>query len=319
MAAESANLPMNQKNPVNPVDPVNKKDRLRLWLRAVRPFSFTASMTPVLLGAAMAVYLDADARWPLLPLVIVASLSVHAATNLVSDWYDYRRGIDAPDTYGGSRILVEGFLSPRQILIAGLALFALTAVIGCLFIWLRGVPILIIGVLGLLGGFFYSASKKLALGEVTVFFLMGPLMTIGSFFVLTGDYSHYVLFVSLPVACLVAAILAANNLRDIAADKLAHVSTPATVFGHRFQRLLYTELVLSAFFLAGALTFLRVLPLWSLLTLLSFPQALAAVRMALTAPEGRPDQIASLDVETAKLHLLFGLLLIVSILLGAIR
>jgi 1,4-dihydroxy-2-naphthoate octaprenyltransferase len=309
---------MESNNPVNPVDPV-KKNSLSVWLQAVRPFSFTASMVPVLLGAAMAVYLDAEARWTLLPLVIIASLSVHTATNLVSDWYDYRKGIDAPGTFGGSRILVEDLLPPRRILIAGLTLFALTAAIGCLFIWLRGVPILIIGVLGLLGGFFYSASKKLALGEVSVFFLMGPLMTIGSFFVLTGDYSHYVLFASLPVACLVAAILAANNLRDIAADTLAHVSTPATVFGHRFQRLLYTQLILSAFFLAGAMIFLRVLPLWSLLTFLSFPQALAAVRKSLTAPEGRPDQIASLDVQTAKLHLLFGLLLIVSILLGAIQ
>jgi 1,4-dihydroxy-2-naphthoate octaprenyltransferase len=308
---------MEPNNPVNLVGPVKKKSSLAVWLQAVRPFSFTASMTPVLLGAAMAVYLDAGVRWWLLPLVIIASLSIHAATNLVSDWYDYRKGIDAPDTFGGSRILVDRLLSPKQILIAGLALFALTAAIGLCFIWLRGLPILIIGVLGLLGGFFYSLSKKLALGEVSVFFLMGPLMTVGSFFVLTGDYSHYVLFASLPVACLVAAILAANNLRDIAADTLARVRTPATIFGYRFQRLLYTELILSAFFLTGVMAFLKVLPVWSLLTLLSFPQAVSAVRKALTTPEGRPDLVASLDVQTAKLHLLFGVLLIVSLLIGA--
>jgi len=308
---------MKPNNPVNPVDPVKTKNSVAIWLQAIRPFSFTASMIPVLLGAAMAVYLDVDVRWALLPLVVIASLSIHAATNLVSDWYDYRKGIDAPNTFGGSRTLVDRLLTPQQVLMAGVALFALTAAIGLVFIWLRGLPILVIGVLGLLGGFFYSLSKKLALGEVSVFFLMGPLMTVGSFFVLTGDYSHYVLFVSLPVACLVAAILAANNLRDISADTLAGVRTPATFFGHNAQRWLYTELVLSAFFLTGVLMFLRVLPAWSLLTVLSFPQALAAVRKALTASADRPDQIASLDVRTAQLHLLFGLLLIVSVLIGA--
>jgi 1,4-dihydroxy-2-naphthoate octaprenyltransferase len=295
-----------------------RRSTFSIWLQALRPFSYTASIIPVCCGAALAVGCP-DVKWTLLPLVILASLSIHAATNLVNDYFDFVKGVDRPDTLGGSRVLADGLLRPTPVLVAGLFCFALTAALGLIFVWLRGWPILLLGAVGMAGGFFYTALpgyKYVGLGDLMVFWLMGPLMVIGSFFVLTGTYTRSVLLISLPIGCLVAAILSANNLRDIAHDTRAGIKTTAGLLGRRWARREYAALILSAYVIVIALLLIRMLPLWSLLTLLTAPLAFANIRSALTSMPENPQPIASLDQRTAGLHLAFGLLLIASILLG---
>lgn len=291
------------------------------WFQAVRPFSFTASMVPAFLGAALAPYLHQTARWELLPAVVIASLLIHAGTNLVGEYFDFQKGVDRPDTYGGSRVLVEGLLSPQHVLYGGLFLFFLTACIGMIFIAIYGWPILVLGGIGILGGIFYTAVpvgyKYLGLGDVCVFLLMGPLMVIGSFYVLTGSWSIDALLISLPVGCLVAAILSANNLRDIRHDTQAGIRSTAIVLGHRRARLEYSVLVTGAYIVTAGLMMFHVLSWWSLLVLLVLPLAVRNIRAAAQSRIDRPEQIATLDIQTAQLHLLFGVLLIVSVLPGA--
>ncbi|MCI0500048.1 MAG: 1,4-dihydroxy-2-naphthoate octaprenyltransferase [Planctomycetales bacterium] len=294
---------------------------LRAWIQAARPFSFTASMTPVFLGAALVPYLQQSARWILFPLIILASLFIHAATNMVSEYFDYRKGVDRPDTCGGSRVLVDKRLLPKHVLMGGLSLFALTGGIGLIFVAIHGWPILLLGLIGLLGGFFYTAApvgyKYLGFGDVLVFILMGPLMVIGSFYVLTGSYQVDILLISLPVGCLVAAILSANNLRDILHDTQAGIRSTASVLTHRWARVEYAVLIVSACLITLILIGLSVLPPWSLLTLLTIPMALKNIRAAMQSDVNQPERIAALDVQTAQLHLLFGVQLILSVLLGA--
>jgi 1,4-dihydroxy-2-naphthoate octaprenyltransferase len=297
----------------------SKKHKLRAWIQAARPFSFTASMTSVFLGAALVVFFQQSVRWILFPLIIVASLFIHAATNMVNEYFDYRKVVDTPDSYGGSRALVDKLLLPRQVLIGGVVLFGLTACIGLVFIVIGGWPILVLGAVGILGGFFYSAApvgyKYLGLGDLMVFILMGPLMVIGSFYVLTGAYQKEVLLISLPVGCLVAAILSANNLRDILHDTQAGIRSTATVLSHRWARVEYAALIVSAYLITVVLMGLNVLGLWSLLVLLTIPIAVKNIRAALCSDVNQPERIAALDVQTAQLHLLFGVQLILSILL----
>ena len=216
------------------------RSRFSIWLQALRPFSYTASIIPALYAAAYAVYLQEPIRWALFAPMVLASLSIHAATNLVSEYYDFVKGVDRPETLGGSRVLVEGLLRPAEVRAAGLILFAVTAGLGLLFIVLRGWPIFVIGIIGMAGGLFYTAAplgfKYRGLGDLTVFWMMGPLMVIGGFYVLTGHYFHSVLTTSLPIGCLVAAILSGNNLRDIPHDAQAGIKTTAGVLRHRWAR-----------------------------------------------------------------------------------
>jgi 1,4-dihydroxy-2-naphthoate octaprenyltransferase len=291
----------------------------KLWFLAARPASLTASTVPVLVGAAWAFYEKTPADWRWLPLIWLAALSVHAATNLVSEYFDYIKG---DITFGSSRVIVEGLLSPRQFLIGGLVLFAVTAAIGLVFAAFRGWPILVIGTVGILGGYFYTATpvgyKYFGLGDALVFILMGPLMVIGSYFVLTGTYHHNVLLVSLPIGCLVAAILSGNNLRDMLPDHQAGITTTAGLLGHRWAKIEYCALDISAYLITVILIATGVLPTWSLITVLSVPLAYLCVRRAFGSTPNRPEQLADIDIQTAKLHLVFGILLIVSLPAAAI-
>jgi 1,4-dihydroxy-2-naphthoate octaprenyltransferase len=293
--------------------------RLSIWIQVFRPFTYTASVIPVCCGAALAAS-EPKAEWMLLPLVLAASLSVHAAANLINEYFDFKKGVDRPGTYGGSRVLPEGLLNPRAVLIAGYVCFALTALIGLVFVHLRGWPILALGLLGIAGGFFYTAApiacKYRGLGDPMVFCLMGPLMVIGAFYVLTGTVRWAALLISLPIGSLVAAILSANNLRDIADDTQAGIQTTASLLGRRWAQREYAALVLSAYLVLIGLVLLRILPLWSLLVLLTVPFAVKNIRSAMTAPPDQPQQIATLDQQTAALHLTFGVLLTISLLLG---
>ncbi|MHC4926223.1 MAG: 1,4-dihydroxy-2-naphthoate octaprenyltransferase [Planctomycetota bacterium] len=293
----------------------------KAWVQVFRPFSYTASIIPVLLGAALTLYLDQSSNWLLLPLIVIASVLLQAGTNLVSEYFDYKKGVDRPETYGSSRVLVEQLLNPLHVLIVGMACFAMTAAIGLVFITIVGVPIFIIGVIGLAGGFFYTATpaayKYVGLGDLFVFCLMGPLMAIGSFLVLTGGYSADVLLISLPVGFLVAAILSGNNLRDIYHDTQAKINTAATLLGHRWARWEYTSLIVAAYVAMLVMVGFGVLPWWSLLTLLTAPIAIKNIKTALTSRPDDPEAITMLDIQTAQLHMPFGLLLIISVLLGA--
>lgn len=293
---------------------------LRAWIQAVRPFTFTASMVPVFLGAALVPYLQETGRWELLPLIAVASLLIHAATNLINEYFDYRKGVDRPDTYGGSRVLVESLLSPKKVLLGGFILFAVTAAIGLVFIAVHGWPILLLGLVGILGGFFYTAVpvgyKYLGLGDLSVFLLMGPLMVIGSFYVLTGSWQNEVLLISLPVGFLVAAILSANNLRDMKHDIQAGITSTAILLGRRAARFEYSLLVAAAYMTTFAMVAFGVLPVWSLLTLLTILPAIKNIRAAVKSRIDQPEDIAALDVQTAQVHFLFGVLLVISLFLG---
>jgi 1,4-dihydroxy-2-naphthoate octaprenyltransferase len=297
-----------------PVPPV------ALWARAVRAFSFTASLIPPTVGAMLAFMHETPAKWTLFPLVLIASVSYHAATNLVNDYYDFRNNVDRMGTLGSSGLLVQGLIPARSILRGAVVFFAIGTLIGLYFVSVRGAPILVLGLVGLLGGFFYTAGpisyKYKGIGEPLVFVLMGPLMVVGSYLVLTGGFRWDVVLVSLPVGCLVAAILQSNDLRDIAYDKTVGIKTAAIVFGGNFAEAVYHALVISAYVIVAVLAAFRVLPLWSLAVLVTLPAAARNMRIARRIAAGASREYATIDVLTAQLHMAFGLLLIASLAAG---
>jgi len=299
-----------------------KSGSVKAWLQGIRVFSLTASLIPVLVGSGLALGYDGVVLWWLFPLVLLCSFLFQAGTNTVGDYFDYKYEVDKDYTYGSSRVIVDGLLEAKSLLLAGLILFGAGAAIGVVFIAVRGPAIFAIGGIGLLGGYFYAAKpvalKHRALGDVSVFILMGPLMVIGSYLVLTGSFSWEALLVSLPVGCLVAAILYANNLRDIQHDAEAHVKTLAGILGYRRGKVVYYALVFGAYVVVVGLAAGGVLAWWGLLTFASIPLAVKNVRAIACNADGSAERIAGLDVETAKLHLAFGLLLAVSVVLGAI-
>ena len=293
----------------------------KIWFRATRPFSFTASVIPCVVGAMTALLVEGGySMWYLFPFILLSSVLLHAATNLVSDYYDFVKGVDTKDSMGGSGVLIEGLLKPRRVFNAGILFFAIAFLLGLPIIFARGELILVLGIIGILGGFFYTGwpigYKYVALGNFFVFLLMGPLMVVGTFYALTGTYTADVLYISLPIGFLVAGILQAINLRDIIHDQKANIKTFASVAGSGYAKAEYSVLIIGAYVIVVALVLLKVLSPWSLIVMLSLPPAIKNLNQIKGVAVDNTSKIAMLDVQTAQLHLLFGLLLSVSILIS---
>ncbi len=287
---------------------------------ASRPFSFTASATPVLLGTALAFWQIGKIDVLLFVAALAGGILLHAGTNLISDYFDYKKGVDRVDTFGGSRVLVENQMHARDVLVGGFIAFGFATLVGVYLLIVRGWPIVMFGLAGIFGGYFYTGGpleyKYRALGEFLVFTLMGPLMVWGAHFVQVGALEWTPVLISVPVGFLVAAILYANNLRDIEDDTSSGYHTQASLIGRKTARFVYAGMVTSAYVVLAALVGFGKVPVWALLVILSVPAALKVNRLIQSSLNTERQHFAMVDVMTAQLHFQFGILFTIGIVLG---
>jgi 1,4-dihydroxy-2-naphthoate octaprenyltransferase len=294
--------------------------RARGWMEIIRPFSLTASVVPVSAAGALAAAAHRFS-WPLFLMALAAGVLLQVGTNVTNEIYDVRRGLDEITTPNASQALVTGRVHERAaFLLSGLA-FAAVAVIGAALIVIRGWPVAVIGIVGLIGGWGYTAPplqyKYRAAGLPLVFLLMGPLMVLGGYFAVTGRLSVAAAVASLPIGMLVAAILQGNEWRDIADDARAGISTISIKAGRRVAHSLYVALLVGAFLTLAVAVAVGLLPRLSLLALLSLPLLVRALRASELGASGQQRSIAMIDLQTAQLHASFGLLMVAGIAISA--
>jgi len=293
--------------------------RLGAVWEILRPFAYTASVIPVLAGGAIAA-VDHDFAW--LPFLgaLLGGMLLHSGTNIVNEIYDVRKGVDTITSPRASHALLKARLTERQAFVVAYAAFALAVGIGLYLITLRGPAIIALGLAGLLGGYFYTAPpfeyKYRALGVPIVFVLMGPLMVVGTYFAVTGTWSATAFAASVPVGLLVAAILDGNEWRDINEDSRAGISTLSARIGRDRAHYFYVTLVLGAYIALGLTVAVGWLPPQSLLAIVSLPFLAQVIRSAELGATGQQRAIAMIDVQTARLHLTFGSLLVAGLLLS---
>ena len=295
--------------------------RLGAVWEVLRPFAYTASVVPVLAGGAISA-VDHDFSW--LPFLgaLLGGMLLHSGTNIVNEIYDVRKGVDKITSPRASHALLKARLTERQAFVVAYAAFALAVGIGLYLITLRGPAIIALGLAGLLGGYFYTAPpfeyKYRALGVPLVFLLMGPLMVVGTYFAVTGTWSATALAASVPVGLLVAAILDGNEWRDINEDSRAGISTLSARMGRDRAHYFYVTLVLGAYIALGLTVAAGWLPPQTLLAIVSLPFLAQVIRSAELGATGQQRAIAMIDVQTARLHLTFGSLLVAGLLLSTL-
>jgi 1,4-dihydroxy-2-naphthoate octaprenyltransferase len=291
-----------------------------LW-EILRPFAYTASVIPVLAGAALT-WVDGRFEWLPFLLALLGGVLLHSGTNIVNEIYDVRKGIDTITSPRASHALLKGRLTERQAFLAAFVAFALAVAVGVALVAMRGPAIIVLGLLGLLGGWGYTAPplqyKFHALGVPLVFLLMGPLMVVGTYFAISGVWAPQALVLSVPVGLLVAAILDGNEWRDISEDTRAGIVTLSSRLGRDWAHWFYVALVLGAYITLGLAVAFRLLPPATLLAILSLPLLAQVVRSAELGATGQARAIAMIDLQTARLHLAFGLLLVLGVLLSGI-
>ena len=298
-------------------------DRVRRRVGALyeilRPFAFTASVIPILAGAALA-WVNLAWNWAPFVAALLGGVFLHAGTNILNEVYDVRKGVDVITSPRASHAIVKGRVTERNAFLVSGTAFALAVVVGVYLVWLRGPAIVGLGVLGLLGGWGYTAPpleyKNRGFGVPLVFLLMGPLMVEGSYYAVSGAWSSTALVLSIPVGLLVAAILHGNEWRDIREDSRAGISTLSARIGRRWAHYGYVALVLGAYMVLSLSVIAGALPAWTMLAILSLPFLAQVIRSAELGATGQARAIAMIDLQTARLHLAFGSLLVVGLLLS---
>ena len=285
------------------------KTALMKWIFAVRPWSFPASSMPALVTFIYVFFLSRQGsivvNWWFGVLSIIGAVMFQAAGNLISDYFDYKWGVDREDTYVSSRSLVEKIFHPKTILYYGLSFLIVGILLGLFLLSRTGMPLLYIGLFGVIAAAFYYQFKYRALGDALVFIVYGPLIAMGTFYVMTSSLDWKIIAISLPLSCITVDILHANNTRDIAHDRRANIKTLAMLLGVKGSIFEYKALIYAAYLLLIALVGAGILHWITLSVLVTFPIALNNCRIMEKASIDQPAGIVDLDVRTAQLQLTF--------------
>jgi len=308
---------------------LNDGDRLNVVERAwrkfgaaveiARPFSFTASAIPVLAAGALAL-VEKQFNFSMFVISLAASVLLHVGTNITNEIYDVRNGVDSITSPRASQSLLKGRLTEKEAFSLTAGSFMLAMLLGIALIAARGWPVALLGLLGLALGFGYTAPpfqyKYRAMGLPLVFTLMGPIMVMGAYFVITGTIGLSPAIVSIPIGFLVTAILHGNEWRDITDDARFGIGTLSAFIGRKWAHLVYVSLVTGAYLAVVLGVLFHLLPETSLLALLSMPFLVRSIHTAGMGANGQQRSIAKIDLETAQLHAAFGVLFVIGLALG---
>lgn len=294
-----------------------KGHTIKEWLLVTRPWSFPASAMPVLVTMMFLWSKGLDISWLLGFMALVNIVLVHAAGNVWSDYHDYKKGVDAEDTYG-VRILTDKQFTPKEVLTLSIALQVLAVAMGLLMVWLTGITLLWFGLAGIALSLLYPPLKYAALGDLVIMACYALLPMLGTTFICSGDIVPEVLWLAVPVGSITVAILHANNTRDIETDGRARIHTFAMLTGRPFAIGMYVfELVLPYIWLP-AIVLIGLISPWTLLASITLPIAIGNCKKMLSYHTGGIKAIAYLDEATAKLQLAFSLTLAIGLTIEAL-
>lgn len=291
--------------------------KLSSYVLALRPWSLSASLMPTLLGCAIAYkFSDAeknDFSLIILLLTLLTVISVHGAGNLVNTYFDYVKGIDGRKS--DDRILVDHILSKDEVVSLGAMLYA----IGCVgFIILAMISpakmehLALVYFGGLSSSFLYTGGiglKYIALGDVLIIIIFGPISVLFAFMSQTGRLEWATIYYAIPLALNTEAILHSNNTRDLESDRSAGIVTLAILIGHTASHILYAFLLFTPYIVFVVLA--TRYSFWFLLPLITLPSAFRIEKQFRCL-----ETIQNVPQQTAKLNLFFGFLYVLALSLA---
>ena len=289
---------------------------MQRWIHGARPRTLPAAVVPVVVGTAAAVGEgDATVWWRALAALVVA-LALQVGVNFANDLSDGLRGTDGLDRIGPQRLVGSGLASAGEVRRAAVLAFGVAAVFGFVLSVAVAPWLVLVGVAAIAAGWLYTGGPRpygyLGLGEVFVFVFFGLVATVGSAYVQSGRITGLGLLAGSAVGLLACALLAVNNLRDIAGDAASGKRTLAVRLGDRAARWLYVA------FLDGALVVGSLCALsrtWCLLVLGGGVFAGPSVRSVLSGAEG--PRLIGVLAATARTQLVAGGLLALGLAISA--
>jgi len=285
--------------------------KLNSYILALRPWSLSASLMPTLLGSAIAYKYPGNTEFNYITLLltVLTVICVHGAGNLVNTYYDYIKGID--NRKSDDRILVDHILSQDEVVTLGALLYFL----GCVgFVMLAALSpckmehLALVYFGGLSSSFLYTGGigfKYIALGDVLILVIFGPISVLFAFMAQTGRVEWTTMYYAIPLALNTEAILHSNNTRDSESDKKVGIVTLAILIGHTASHFLYALLLFTPYiiFMVGSVKFSK----WFMLPLVTLPGAFRIEK------QFRNGNMAGVPKKTARLNLFFGVLYVLAV------
>jgi 1,4-dihydroxy-2-naphthoate polyprenyltransferase len=296
-----------------------------LFLRATRLPFLTATMVPILLGLAVA-GLRADFSWGLAVLTVIGGAAIHLGLNVANDVFDTMSGADEANVNptqfsGGSRVILYGLLRLRSMALLAAGFYVVGIGIGIALAAVQGWQLLWVGIAGALISVFYTAPPvKLVhrgLGELAVFVGFGPIMALGAYFVMAGEYAWEPFWASIPVGILIALILYVNEIPDRQGDAAAGKRTIPVRLSKENVIRLYDLSVAVTFVLIAGFSIAGVTARPTLIALAALPLAVPVSR-ALRESYDSPYALMPAMGKNIQLHALTGLLLILGYVISII-
>ncbi|WP_314406712.1 1,4-dihydroxy-2-naphthoate polyprenyltransferase [uncultured Gemella sp.] len=258
------------------------KSKLKEFFMCTRPHSYPASIAPVLFGATYA--LEYEIKFSILKFILflLACLLIQAATNLFNEYYDYKHGLDKVDSEGISGSIVKGNLSPKEVMVGALVLYALAFVLGLILTFMTSIYVLVVGLVCMLAGYFYTGGKYpiaySPFGEVVSGFFMGTIIIALSFYFQTGYVNADIIIVSLPLFIMIGAILLANNIRDLDNDKESGRRTYAILVGRNNAIKTMAGSFIIVYLLNILFIVTKYVSWWNLLVFVTIPLAIKIIK-----------------------------------------
>ncbi|MCD7935391.1 MAG: 1,4-dihydroxy-2-naphthoate polyprenyltransferase [Tannerellaceae bacterium] len=233
-----------------------EKSLYRAWIEAARPKTLPASVSPVIVGCALA-YKEGVFQWQPAILCLLVALFAQIASNFANDYFDFRKGADTEERLGPERAVASGWITPGSMLKGTFISLGLACLCGLGLVWLSGWELLLVGVAIAVAVLAYSAGPYplayIGLGDVCVLLFYGIIPVCFTYYVQAHSFSTLTFLLSLATGFLSINILVVNNYRDYIQDARAGKRTTIVLFGRTFGRYFYL--------LNGALAFLFTSPL----------------------------------------------------------
>lgn len=269
---------------------------------AMRPWSFVVSFVSVLITAVGLAYMGYPVNWWMTFWAGIGIVLFHAAGNTLSDYFDYKHGVDAEDTYG------QVLLNTKQMTLAEILHLAyvliVLAFLNAVGLWWAtdwNIQLLLIGGVGAVIALAYAWLKFHALGDLAIFANFGLLPALGTSIVATGMLTWDSLWFLLLFIPITNAVLHANNTRDVFTDSRAHIKTMPMLLGKRISQIIYYIEVFLPSIWTIVCVCVGVLPPYALLVLISLKMVINNCRDMKRYSEDN-HAIDHLDEKTAQLQ-----------------
>uniref|UniRef100_A0A182SC84 UbiA prenyltransferase domain-containing protein 1 n=1 Tax=Anopheles maculatus TaxID=74869 RepID=A0A182SC84_9DIPT len=287
--------------------------KFKTYLSALRPWSLSASLMPTLLGTTLAVRVHGYESFGIFTFLctVLTVVTVHCAGNVVNTYYDFVKGID--DRKADDRTLVDHILSQDEVVTLGVLLYGAGCVGFVFLVYLSPAKLEHLALVyfgGLSSSFLYTGGiglKYIALGDVLILVIFGPISVLFSYMAQTGYIEWATFLYAIPLALNTEAILHSNNTRDAESDKRVGIVTLAILIGRTCSYVLYAVLLFTPYVIFVVLG-MKYSVLF-LLPMVTFKQAFAIERQF-----RNESTLQKVPRQTAKLNLFFGLLYVVACL-----